>query len=85
MPVVQAGIHTLHHKAKEIAAGESPELLGECTQAGRMCEKTSGMFLMWQGGSFRRKTAWNVKIWYIDSKGHFEYIPRYEQLTSGRN
>jgi len=25
------------------------------------------------------------KTWYIDSKGHFEYVSRYEELTSERN
>lgn len=25
------------------------------------------------------------KTWYVDSKGHSEYIARYEQLTSERN
>lgn len=55
MLVVGAGIHTQHPKAKETAARESPELLSECTQAGKMCEKTAGMFLMRQGGSFRRR------------------------------
>lgn len=66
MPIVGAGIRTQHHKAKETAARESPDLLSEHTQAGKLCEKTAGMFLMWQDGSFRWKTSWNVKIWYID-------------------
>lgn len=80
MSVVQVGFRTVHHKAKEAAARESPELRCTSGQANRMCKKHQ------QCGSCDKMDhsegelsafAGNEKIWYIDSKGHFEYFSRY--------
>lgn len=85
MPVVRVGIRTLCHKAKGIAAGESPELLCESAQANRMCKKKiKNVPYVTRWIIQKEGSAGNEKTWYIDSKGHFEYVSRYEQLTSER-
>lgn len=88
MSVVEVGFRTPHREAKEAAAGESPELLCTSAQANSMCKKHQ------QHGSCDKMdhsegelpaSAGNEKTWYVDSKGHFEYVSRYEQLSSERN
>lgn len=85
MPVVRVGIRTLRHKDKEIAAGEYTELLRESMQAGRMYKKTRNVLYVTRWITQKEGSAGNEETWYIDSKGHFEYVSGYKQLTSERN
>lgn len=85
MPVVWAGIHTLHHKAKEIADRESPELPCESTGQQDVWKNIRNVPYVTKWIIQNESSAGKKKTWYIDSKGHFEYVCRYEQLTLERN
>lgn len=84
MSVVQVRNRTVRHKAKEIAAGESPEPRHESAPPGYL-KNIRNVPYTTRWIIHKQCSSGYEKIWYINSKGHFEFVSRYEQLTSERN